>query len=134
MEVHRMEGDGNCLFRSCAYFLGICHHRLRKEVVRIIREYPDLPINGIPLSTWLEESGYGSCYPDHLSTDGFHGSALEISLISIIFRRTICVYIKENGQFKRIAEFFPEFGDEISLLWSGDHYDSLVEWAFFTER
>jgi len=130
MRIHKSLGNGDCLFHSCAFFLGINHRRLRSLVAKIMREYPYLPISGVPLSTWLEEAGYDSSYPDKVDESGFNGSAIELSLISIMFRRSIYV-LKRNpkfpGGFEQIAEYFPEFGDGFSLLWSGNHYDSLID-------
>lgn len=128
MEVHPSLPDGNCLFHSCAFFLGVDHMKLRLLVAQTMREHPDLPISGIPLSVWLEESGYGSSYPDKIARNGIDGTALELTLISIMFRRTIYV-LKRNpkspGGFERITEYFPEYGNSFCLLWSGNHYDAL---------
>ena len=128
MKIHPVPGDGNCMFYSCAFFLDIDHQELRHLVAQVMCDYPDLPISGIPLSIWIEETGYGTCYPNHVAQDGFYGSALELTLISIMFRRTIYVF-KQNseGEFKQIADYFPGFGNEFRLLWSGDHYNPITD-------
>ena len=89
----------------------------------LMREYPTLKINGVSIDQWLKIGDYGVGYKRMMARNGTWGSALEIALVSIIFRRTIEVY---DSKLKRIAEFNPKYGSIIKIRWSGGHYDSLI--------
>lgn len=106
----------NCLFISCGKHLGIDHKKLRSQVVRVIRELPHLPIHDQTLSWWIEQTGQKvSEYANSMEKSSTCGTAIEIAIISILYRRTIRV-IQNN---KQISEFFPEFGNEFSIIFSG---------------
>jgi|UniRef100_A0A6C0IZ94 hypothetical protein len=132
MRIHRIRGDGNCLFASCGYHLKIKPCCLRTRVARVIRDYPSLLISEIPLSKWIEEAGYNpETYARHISRSGVMGTGIELAIISILYRRTIRVHQVKDGRMTQIAEYFPEFGRPISLLFSGPssagHYDALID-------
>lgn len=132
MEIVYLEGNsgGNCLFRSCAYHIGVDHRKLRQQVTNVIRNYPYLPINDSSLSEWLNWiNRHHIEYSDYMSTDGVYGTAVELMLISIMYRRCIRVMKQEGYKFERIADYFPEFGNPFYLLFSGPatsgHYNPL---------
>lgn len=132
MRIHRIWGDGNCLFASCGYHLKIKPCCLRTQVARIIRDHPSLLISGIPLSKWIEEAGQNpKTYAQYISRSGVMGTGIELAIISILYRRTIRVHQVKEGKLTQIAEYFPEFGRPISLLFSGPalagHYDALID-------
>lgn len=135
MRIVRVEenGGGNCLFRSCAYHIGVDHRKLRQQVANVIRDYPDLPINGSPLTEWLKWIGHNHIeYSRYISNNGILGTGIELMIISIIYRRCIRVMKRKNiYQFEMIAEYFPEFGDPFHLLFYGPansgHYEVLEE-------
>lgn len=128
-------GDGNCLFYSCAYHIGIDHRKLRQQVANVIRDYPNLPINGSPLSDWLKWINHNNSeYSQYISQDKILGTAIELMIISIIYRRCIRVMKRKKDNphiFEMIAEYFPEFGNPFYLLFSGPanggHYEPLEE-------
>ena len=121
-------GNGNCLFQSCSYHLGVDHKTLRQQVSWVIRKYPNLPINGSPLFEWIKWSKHDlSTYSNYISHDGVYGTGIELMLISIMYRR--CIRVKDINNIQ-IAEYFPEFGNPFYLLFIGNpnagHYESLV--------
>lgn len=142
MKIVYVEGNGggNCLFQSCAYHVGVDYNKLRKQVANVIRNYPALPINGSILAEWLNWIGYNHFqYSEYIALDGVFGTAFELMIISIIYRRTIRVMRRKNyynfdlrletPEFQQIDEYFPEFGNPFYLLFSGSpnngHYDPL---------
>jgi len=127
MKVHRIIGDGNCLFGSCAFLLHTTHDNLRNKVVTVMKEYPTLKINGKTLAEWIEMAGNNKNYPSHVSKNGTWGSGIELALISIMYNRCIRIMKREETKFVQIAEFFPEYEDPMYLLYSGSHYDALTE-------
>lgn len=121
-------GNGNCLFQSCAYHLNLDHKILRQQVAYIIRKYPDLPVNGSSLSEWLNWINQDIIqYANNISKDGVYGTSVELTLISIMYRRSIQV---KNSDLILIAEYFPEFGNPFGLLFTGHpdsgHYEPLL--------
>ena len=128
MRRYRIRGDGNCLFASCGHHLNIKPCCLRTRVARVVHDYPSLLISEKPLSEWITMAGYDpETYARHISRPAVMGTGIELAIISILYRRTIRVYQAEEK--KVIAEYFPEFGRPISLLFSGPasggHYDAL---------
>jgi len=132
MKIIRIPGnsDGNCLFRSCAYHLGIDYRKLRRQVTRFIRKHRDLEVNGSTVREWIKMAGH--CprdYHEHMSKDGIYGTGIELMIISLIYRRTIIVCKERKTYFEEIIEYFPEFGNKFYLLFSGSpnsgHYDPL---------
>jgi hypothetical protein len=129
MKIIHIEGndDGNCLFRSCSYHIGVDYKKIRHQVSNVILNYPYLPINGSSVSEWLEWIGHDYIeYSKYISKNGVYGSGIELMLISIMYR--CCIKVM-NSDFDIIAEYFPEFGNSFYLLFSGDadngHYDPL---------
>lgn len=133
MRVVYIEGNGggNCLFRSCAYHIGVDHLKLRQQVANIIRDYPDLPINDSTLAEWLKWIGHNHmAYSRYIAQNGILGTGIELMIISIIYRRCIRVMKRKGDEdFEMIAEYFPEFGNPFYLLFSGPansgHYEAL---------
>lgn len=133
LRIARIEdnGGGNCLFRSCAYHIGVDHHKLRQQVTDIIRDYPDLPINGSSLAKWLKWLGHNHVeYAKYMAQNGIFGTGFELTIISIIYRRSIRVMKRNGSNLERITEYFPEFGNPFYLLFSGlpssGHYEPLI--------
>ena len=67
-------------------------------------------------------------YAKYISRPGVWGTGIELMVISIVYRRSIEVFQKGKGM---IAEYFPEFGNPLRLVFSGPatggHYDALLE-------
>jgi hypothetical protein len=129
MKVVYLQGNsnGNCLFRSCSYHLGVDQYKLRQQISDVILNYPHLPINGSLLSEWLSWINYDHVnYSNYIAKDGVYGTAIELMLISIMYRRCIRVM---NIKSEMIAEYFPEFGNAFYLMFSGPasggHYNPL---------
>ena len=132
MKRYRVRGDGNCLFASCGHHLKVKPCCLRTRVAQVIRKYPSLLISEKPLSEWIEMSGYDpESYAHHISRSGVMGTGTELAIIAILYHRTIRVYQIQDQDLVQIAEYFPEFGQEIKLLFSGPasggHYDALID-------
>jgi hypothetical protein len=130
-------GQGDCLFRSCAYHLGVDYQKLRQQVANIIRTHPQLPVQGTPLSEWINMAGHNySTYSEYIAANGVYGSGIELMLISIMYKRCIrvfkriCQKIHSSG-FQQIAEYFPQFGNPVYLLFSGPanqgHYEPIIQ-------
>jgi hypothetical protein len=106
----------SCLFISCGKHLHVDPKKLRSQVVKVIRELPHLPINDKPLSWWIEQTGSQiDEYANKMEKTTTFGTAIEIAIISILYRRTI--FVMKNQ--KKISEFFPEFGNGFSIVFSG---------------
>jgi hypothetical protein len=138
MKIVHLEGnnDGNCLFRSCSYHIGIDYHKLRQQVANVIRDYPNLPITDSSLTKWLEMAGHNPyTYHQYIAQNGVYGTGIELTMISIIYRRCIRIMKRKfcpqqnKYYFKQIAEYFPDFGHPFYLMFSGSassgHYDPL---------
>lgn len=151
MKIRRIRGDGNCLFRGCGYHLGLHHSEVRRKTVRAIRR--NLKINGTPVSDWISGISLED-YTREMIKDRTYGTGIELSVISLIFKRTISIWVlvrtriavvssraepektqpnaweRREGRFKRIAKYNPVFGKTINLLFSGSpesgHYDILL--------
>ena len=106
----------SCLFISCGKHLQVDPRKLRSQVVKVIRELPHLLISDQPLSWWISQTGQQiEEYADSMNLSSTCGTAIEIAIIAILYRRTI--QIVQGG--KVTAEFFPEFGDPFQLIFSG---------------
>jgi hypothetical protein len=127
MKIYKISGNGDCLFGACAYHLKTTSVKLRRKVADIIQKYPNLPINGIKLKDWIKWSNESIKSYHTKIRKGKWGSAIELSLIAIMYRRTIRVYQRQKGKFKKITEVFPEFGNSFCIHYSGNHYDSLIK-------
>lgn len=132
MKRHRVRPDGNCLFASCGYHLQMKPCCLRTQVAQVIRDHPTMTVSDKPLLDWIEMAGHDpKSYAHQMARPGVMGTGIELAIISILSRRSIRVYRAQSQQLERIAEYFPEFGRPISLLFSGPasggHYDALVE-------
>lgn len=130
MSVVKSIGDGNCLFQSCEFLLNVPQGTLRKRIASEIRRNPDLQINGTSLKEWIKFFfGYPlpiNEYANLVEKNGYWGSALELTLISLIYHKTIYVIGTDATlNYKRVAEYHPEYKDPIFLLYSGDHYDAI---------
>ncbi len=115
----------SCLFISCGRHLRVEPRKLRSQVVKVIRELPYLPISDKPLSWWIAQTGYDiDSYAEQMNLSSTYGTAIEISIISILYRRTIQV-VQGN---KVTSEFFPKFGDPFQIYFSGPisggHFES----------
>lgn len=131
MKVHRIKGDGNCLFASCGYHLNTKPCCLRSRVARTIRDHPFLMISGKSLLEWIEMAGYDPMkYSQRISQSGVMGTGIELAIIALLYRRTVQIYQIDKEKLNQIAEYFPEFGHPILLLFSGPasggHYDALI--------
>ena len=133
MKRHRISGDGNCLYGSCSFHLRQCHRCLRKKVSKLINTKSNIKISGTSISDWIKWSGHGKNYGNEMSKNGEWGSAIELSVICLIYNRAIKVYKilevtkgdKKKKYYTQMAEFFPEKGNPIRILWTGSHYDAL---------
>jgi len=138
MKIISIPKDGDCLFRSCAYYLGIDHRILRQKIADIIRNVPYLLIGDISLHQWLSDSELNpKTYSNYISQSGVFGSGLELAIISIVYRRNIIVMQPiilchkcgkiSKDKFIQIADYFPKFKDRVYLLFYPDkkHYDVL---------
>ena len=116
---------GNCLFTSCGYHLHIDAKILREQVAKFIFSNLDVEISGVPIRTWIEESGEDpQSYPSKISRNGVIGTAIELAIIALIYQRTICVHFKESGLS---TEYFPQFGSPFQVVFMGPadngHYE-----------
>lgn len=134
-QLRKSIGDGNCLFRSLGYLLQVNHEHLRHGISKIIKRNPDLIINGEEIYKWVKWSNSYSkdnprkiCkeYARRMKKNGTWGTGLEIMIVAFAFGRTIHVMRRQNKKYIQVAEYFPEFGNDIYLLWYGAHYDALI--------
>lgn len=138
MRIHKIVGDGNCLFGSCAFYLGINSYQLRQRVVAFIRENPHFIINGTCLTEWFRMVNHDPMkYADSIEKNGTFGTGLDLMIISIAYQRSICVMKKgkckkcKSQCFEQIDHYFKELGKTMYLYFSGSpqsgHYDVLLE-------
>jgi len=91
-------------------------------------------INGEPLSWWIQMNGYSSPkeYIDNMKKLNVWGDGLCLSVISLVYHRSIQIYelrvdpTTQKHELIQIVEYFPEFEKSLNLLYSGEHYDALI--------
>lgn len=106
----------SCLFISCGKHLQVDPRKLRTQVVKVIRELSHLVISDQPLSWWISQTGQDiTQYANNMDKSSTFGTAIEIAIIAILYRRTIQVV--QRG--KVISEFFPEYGKGFQIYFSG---------------
>lgn len=133
MKIVNIEGDGNCLFHSCEYLMGLQNGTIRKRIADMIRNNPNLQISDTSLLDWIRYAT-GSTniretdYATLIERNGYWGSGLELTLISMVYRKSIYVIRLYHNppNYKKIAEYHPEFNDPLFLLYNGSHYDAIV--------
>jgi len=126
MGIVRISGDGNCLFAACAYFLPVCHHQVRRKVIHILEYHGDREIQGMSIRDWVKITDSPENYIENMKKEGAHGDGLCLSIISTTYQRTIRIYArsqKNPNEFTQITEYFSEYGNPITLYYTGDHYD-----------
>lgn len=133
MNVHKIPSDGNCLFSSCEFLIGITPGKLRKQVSYILRKYPHLRIADVGVLDWIRNTTNNRSitvdeYADLIGTEGYWGGELELMLISIMYNRCIRVFKYSRGSLSFIREYGSEYADQpIHLLFTGgNHYDALT--------
>lgn len=134
MRIQKISGDGNCLFQSCGYLLSRCHCQVRKKVIHYFKYHSKMLINGEPLSWWIQMNGYSSSkeYIDNMKKLNVWGDGLCLSVISLVYHRSIRIYelrvdpTTQKHELIQIVEYFPEFEKSLNLLYSGEHYDALI--------
>lgn len=121
-------GHGNCLFQSCGYHLNVDHVTLRMQVAKSIEYNPDIKISGLTLDEWFEAAGHDRLeYARNISNWGHWGTAVDLTIISLLYKRCIRVMQRGHERFYQIAEYFPEFGNVFYVLFTGNHYEPLEE-------
>jgi hypothetical protein len=124
--LHDMGGKGNCLFKCLGYELGVHHMELRRLVSQFV-------INNLSIvNPWIvSEDGYKDAldYAEQIAKRGHYGGELTITIISIIFKRTINVWTntkmsntnKQRGSYFLYMEYVSD-GPEINLFYALKHY------------
>jgi hypothetical protein len=130
MNIIETGGSGNCLFSSLGRELNVDQLELRKIIANYVLKHSNSEIKGTgdSIKYWISLDGQYKCIHDYarsISRSGEWGSALEISLVSKIFKRRIVVWIPverdpKNG-IKSIATYEGN-KPTIHLFYSGDHY------------
>ena len=64
--VLEQPGDGNCLFHSLAFHLGISHAEVREKIYCFVQSNKNLPLNGYTVDEWITAH-----IGDRSSTDRF---------------------------------------------------------------
>ena len=107
----------SCLFISCGKHLHVDPRKLRTQVVKVIRELPHLPISDKPLSWWIDQTGQDiNTYANNMDKSSTFGTGIELSIIAILYRRTIQVV--RGGVIT--AQFFEEFGNPFQIYFTGN--------------
>ena len=131
MRIRRIEGDGNCLFNSCGFQLGIDHVDLRQEIVDLMMSNPQFQVGDKTIQQWVEmtEPDYYH-YVEQLQKDRSWGTGFELAIISVKYKRTIRIYRRcskhPETRFHETFKYFPEFGNDINILFTKNHYDALL--------
>ena len=115
----------SCLYTSCAYHLKTDHVSLRRSVSLFINEHMDLPINGTTLREWIIMAGHNpEKYAQKVARPSVMGTGIEVAVIALLHNRAVIVF---NPQGDKIAEYFPELGNAIELIFmgppDGGHYE-----------
>lgn len=123
---HRIQGDGNCLFRAVSYAIygTESHHgNLRRQSSTYILENP----------AFFKKPYYFDNYDTEalqLFQDGIYGEvASKVALAVILHRQILETLGGENENFKVITKKYGNARDGISpihIVCSGAHYDTAV--------
>lgn len=127
--AEEVPGDGSCLFHSLGRHVGARGDTLRAQVVDVLRRYPDLHIQDTRLrdwTAWYAEAPIDQ-YVRHIARPGTWGGALEMAVLSRLYRRPIHVYEPTPGftGCRRISTFCVDDarGGPMRLLYMGrSHY------------
>jgi len=138
--VHRMPGDGACLFHSIAFGLNTLGYqaedgtRVRARVARFIADNPDFEITGTPLRSWVDWDSRMTVqsYASRLSAGGLWGGAIEMAACTQIFSVDVAVYEMDyfGSGVHRISDFIADAKPRgtVLVLYSGrSHYDALQD-------
>ena len=128
-EIVKSKGDGNCLFRSVAqevYGDQLHHDKVRQEVAdHIVKE------TGYYFDFIDHKDGFNA-YIAELRTNGEWGGDIELQAASELYNKRVLVYSLDKDSRmclrKSFHEQVPGTGEPLRLLFSGSHYDAVVEW------
>jgi len=126
--VHQ-PGDGNCLFHSLGYGVGLNAATLRTQICAFMKAQPKLDIAGTSLDEWIQmASGQGvEAYAKAMSRSGTWGGAPEIAACAHLKRINVQVYERQGKGFKLTVPFDIGSATTIRVLYAGGvHYDALV--------
>ena len=137
-QTHPIVGDGACLFSAVCFFLDEQWNakRLRKELMKFMKHNKDLPIDGVPLSTWVRNETGESVkrYIKRMARHTSWGGQIELAMlpkIPALAGLKIHVYSKapSDDMFLRQHTFKSDQPSNCTshLLFNGkDHYDALT--------
>jgi len=133
--VHRMPGDGSCLYHSL--FEGLkgrgasSPHALRQDLARWVLENANARIADSTVREWVRWDSNSSveAYSRRMRSYSW-GGGIEMAAFSRLHKLSVHVYEGCRGGYKRISCFEPpgkhRSGKAVSVLYSGGiHFDSL---------
>lgn len=122
--------DGACLFHALGAQLGVPGAALRAALVQIMQTRPELVVSGESLQNWIRWSQGETI----LASRHVWGGALEMALVSRLFRREVRVYALTRGgtACKLLSSVLDSKHDRdkqpqpqrrpLRVLWTGTHY------------
>lgn len=122
MEVVRIQGDGNCMFRALAHGSHRSHQQVRHEVAEWMNHHWEKDC--APFLSDEERNGYLS----RMRRDGTWGGELELSAYHRLTGDTVCVWDASRS----LVQSYGNKGDDdaVHLLFHGCHYDRLMPSSF----
>ncbi len=123
MEIIENPGDGNCLFRALGFRLDVDHLTLRREVAEFAYYNAKTSLMQETVEYWVKSNDY-SCihqYAQKISQNGVYGSALEIAIVSKLYKRRIVVWIPEEKGIRSIGVYEGK-KPTIHLYYTTNHY------------
>jgi hypothetical protein len=96
VELHRVEGDGNCMFRAVADVMEhdeSQHRKYRKEAIHFIKEHKDY------FQMFLENDESINNYLHEMKKDGKWGSYFELVALSQALNVDFCIHTRNDPPY-----------------------------------
>lgn len=120
-------GDGSCMYHSCSIYLKESATEIRQRLSQYIKQNPDVKLNDTCLKDWIMwgDGMTTDQYAQRTISSGTWGGAMELTLISHIYRVNISVLRPTKDCYVLVSDIdFPNADrlDRMYLQWTGGHY------------
>ena len=123
LSIHKVDADGNCLFRSVAYLLNgseDAHASLRKEAVTYILRNEDF------FAPFMDEGMTVLSYCAQMSKPETWGGQPELQALSLLYNVNLYIFQTDNDPAIEMSNF-PEDGKCLILSYhQGNHYNAVI--------
>ena len=123
LSIHKVEGDGNCLFRSFAYLLHGAeesHATLRKEAVAYILRNEEF------FAPFLEEGMTVLSYCAQMSKPETWGGQPELQALSLIYSVNLYIFQTDHDPPIEMVNFDNDSKCLLLSYHQGEHYNAVI--------